>query len=132
MCDTHRPKYLALIDMAKAHGFNLKVNGTHVSTVGIDKEHYAIVGSTTFVQRKDGSRSYTLHFSGMAADEGDHLDWYNADLKLGDIITMEVVDGPFDMPRNRYKFEIDPEQKLKEKLANYYHLKEELKDHLKK
>jgi len=44
--------------MKNALGLRLNLNGKHVSNSGLDEENYVIVGTTTFVQRKDGNKPY--------------------------------------------------------------------------
>ncbi|GEM_PF-4368631 len=51
--------------MKKALGLRLNLNGKHVSNSWLDEENYVIVGTTTFVQRKDSNKPYTLHFGGI-------------------------------------------------------------------
>lgn len=117
--------------MNKPHGLKISLNGDLISRAGLNKENYVVVGSTTFIHRKDGSESHQFRLGGLDSDENKHVEWYNAHVKIGNTITMEVIDNEFDEPIGRCKFEETPEERLKNQLQHYYHLKEELKEYLK-
>lgn len=117
--------------MDKKLGLKIQVNGRLVTNAGLDKDDYVLIGNINFVERKNGSKEFTLCVSGMDGEQNDHVYWYGTDLKEGDTITFEVIEGPFEDPKTRTKSEIDKKTLLKNKLDNYYHLKEKLKDHIK-
>lgn len=119
--------------MVKSFGFKLKINGRHIANAGVDTAHYTVIGYSTFVQGNDGRNTCKFNMSGSDIDEGENLDWHGADLNLGDLITLEVINAPFDAPQHKYKYgeETSTEDVLKRKLEEYYSLKEELKDHIK-
>lgn len=117
--------------MDKKLGLKINFNGNPVTNAGLDKDDYVLIGNVTFVERNDGSKEFTFNVSGMDGGQDEHVYWYGTDLKEGDIITMKVIEPPFDEPKTRTKHEIDKKAILKDRLDTYYHLKEKLKDHIK-
>ncbi len=116
--------------MDKKLGLKIKFNGNPVTNAGFDKDDYVLVGNVTFAERTNGTKAFTLNVSGVDGEQKDNVCWYGAELKEGDTITFEVIEAPFDDPKTRTKSEIDEKVALKNKLDNYYHLKEKLKDHI--
>lgn len=116
--------------MNKSYGLRVTLNDKVVINAGIEKENYVVTACTAFVRRNDGSENYNFHVTGMDSDVDDHLDWYETDLKLGDTIEIEVIEGPFDPPSRRHKSKITPEEKLQNKMEEFQYLKEKLKDYI--
>lgn len=116
--------------MNKSYGLKVTLNDKVVTNAGIEKENYVVTGYVTFVRRKDSSMSYIFNVGGMDSDEDDHLGWYHTDLKLGDIVEMEVINDSFDPPTERHKSTITPEEKLQYRIEEYQYLKEKLKDYI--
>ncbi len=116
--------------MNKSYGLKVSLNDKVVINAGIEKENYVVTGYVTFVARKDGSESYSFNVGGMDSDEDDHLGWFHTDLKLGDVIDLEVIDNSFDPPSERHKSSTTPEERLQYKLEEYQYLKGKLKDHI--
>lgn len=117
--------------MNKSYGLKVTLNDKVVTNAGIEKENYVVIGYVTFVHSNDGSEYYNFNVGGMDSDEDEHLDWCHADLKLGDIVEMEVIHDSFDPPSTRHKSTITPEERLQYKLEEYQYLKEKLKDYVK-
>ncbi|MFD2554787.1 hypothetical protein [Sphingobacterium tabacisoli] len=116
--------------MVKPYGLKVTFNGDTVSKAGIEKENYVVTACVSFVHRNDGGEFYNFNVGGMDSDLRDHLNWYRTNVGQGDSITMEVIQGPFDEPTERFKVEQSEEEKLKIKLEEYHYLKNKLKDHI--
>ncbi|ERJ58038.1 hypothetical protein [Sphingobacterium paucimobilis] len=112
------------------YGLKIKINGEVVSNAGFDKDNYVLTGGTTFVKRANCCEDYYFNIGGLDSDEDEHVDWYRTVVKVGDVITMEVIDGPFDPPNHRYKNDLTPEEIIQNKIDFYNKLKEELKGHI--
>lgn len=111
-------------------GINITINGKHVTRAGFDTENFVLTAVTTLVRRKDGSEEFMLKIEGLDSDNDDYVQWFEKKVVLGDIITMEIIEGPFDPSKLKYP-NISKEDKLKEKLELFYKLQEELKEHIK-
>lgn len=115
--------------MTKNIGINVIINGRQITRAGFDTENYVLTTMSTLVHRKDDSGGFIFLVSGLDSDAGIHVKWFNSELKLGDIITMEVIKGPFDKPNDKPAF--SKEEELKQKLIRFYKLEEELKEYIK-
>lgn len=116
--------------MNRSYGLKVTLNDKVVTNAGIEKENYVVTACVTFVHRNDGSEYYNFNVSGMDSDEDDHLAWYSTDLKLGDIVEMEVIHDSFDTPSERHKSTVTPEEILQNRIEEYRYLKEKLKDYI--
>ncbi len=116
--------------MNRTFGLKVTFNDEMVTKAGIEKENYVVTACTTIVHRNDGSKSCNFNVGGLDSNEDNYLDWYNTDIKLGDIIEMEVIDSSFSPPVRSHKSTRTPEEKLQNRLEEYYYLKEKLKDHI--
>ncbi|WP_164126421.1 hypothetical protein [Sphingobacterium luzhongxinii] len=116
--------------MNKSYGLKVTLNGKIVANAGIEKENYVVTACVNIVQRKDNSELHSFSVSGLDSDEYEHLTWYNTELKLGDRIEIKIIEAPFDIPFEKNKSPLTPEEILKHKLEEYHYLKENLKDHI--
>ncbi|SKB77148.1 hypothetical protein SAMN05660841_02273 [Sphingobacterium nematocida] len=112
------------------YGLKIKINEQLVSNAGFNKDNYVLTGGITFVRKKGSCEDCYFNIGGLDSDEGEHVDWYRTEVRVGDVITMEVIDGPFDAPSHRYKNELSPEEIIQNKIECYNRLKEELKEHI--
>lgn len=115
--------------MEKKYGFEVSLNGSKLARTGIQKEHYVISCILTAVHRKDGSSELTMTLGGLDSEAHQHVCWQDANLKVGDKITIEVIDGQFDPPLHK-STGYSEEQIRENKIKHYLQLKEELKDYL--
>ena len=112
------------------YGFEIEVNGKKVRRAGFDNTYFVVSCILHSLHRKfDKSKEVVLHVGGLNSETEEHVDWFGKDLELGDKITVEVIDGPFDEPVPR-KTQWSEEEMPKRKIEHYYALKEELKEHL--
>lgn len=118
--------------MNRAYGFKVTFNDEIATKAGIEKENYVVTACATIVHRNNGSKSCNFNVGGLDSNEDNYLDWFDTGIKLGDIIEMEVIDSPFDPPVGSRKFTRTPEEKLQNRLEEYYYLKEKLKDYINK
>lgn len=114
-------------------GINVKLNGKQVTRAGFDKENFVLTAIATLVHREDSSEEIQFDVGGLDSATDTFVDWYNAKLKLGDIISLEIVQGEFDpsYPR-RHTNESSDEETHEYELKRYYQLKEELKEYIDK
>jgi len=110
-------------------GLRIEFNGKQVSKAGFDKENFVLTTMSTLVNRKYGDEEFRFDVSGLDSEINIDVDWFNTELKLGDIIMIEVIQGPFDQPKLRKRI-LSEEEDLKQKLNYFYQLEEELKGHL--
>ncbi|WP_343558999.1 hypothetical protein [Sphingobacterium sp.] len=111
-------------------GINIKINGEQTIRTGFNKAHYVLHAMAAFARRQGSNEEFGFHVGGLDSDAVEDVDWLNTSLNLGDLVTLEIVKGPFD-PSKPYKFQIpSEEEQLKYELELFYRLKEELKDHI--
>lgn len=111
-------------------GINVKINGKQICRAGIDKENFVLTPMVSLVHREGGSEARVLSVGGLDSDVSEHIDWYHDHISVGDRITFEVIQGPFDAPLPPEEKEVSEERDLQRELKRYYQLKEELKGHL--
>lgn len=117
--------------MKKVHGFSVQINGKEFCKAGFEAE--SILTCILHAIRRKDQEEEELYLSVSGADTKNNLrgSWgYDQDLKKGDKITFEVIEAPFDKPQYKEGKFIDPDKELKQKIAYYHKLKEELKDHI--
>ncbi|MFD2554788.1 hypothetical protein [Sphingobacterium tabacisoli] len=112
-------------------GISVKLNGKQVSRAGFDEENFVLTAMATLVHREGGSEELLFDMSGLDAATNKHLDWHNAELKLGDVISLEIVKGEFDAPYPRPSINETSDEEVREyELKRYHQLREELKGYL--
>lgn len=113
-------------------GVNVKINGKQICKAGFDKENFVLTTIISLVHREGGSGGRTLSVGGLDSDASEHVSWHYDHISLGDRITLEVIEGPFDtpMPSRTEDETVSEESDLQRDLKRYYQLKEELKGHL--
>jgi len=114
------------------YGFEIELNGKKLVRAGFNCRHY-VISCILNSLRRDRDESEELHISvgGLDIKADQHVDWAREDLKLGDTLSIKVIDGNFDNPVT-YAERVSEEEELKRKLDYYYQLKEELKEYLDK
>ncbi|WP_433903544.1 hypothetical protein [Sphingobacterium puteale] len=116
--------------MKKSYGFEVFVNGKKLTRAGLSKENYVINCIIGAVHRKDDSEELYMQIGGLDSALDVHVSWFGDRLKVGDKISVEVIDGGFDEPNSKSR--AFTEQEIREqKMKQYLQLKEELKDYLK-
>lgn len=118
-------------------GFKVQLNGEEKCRAGFDKKNYVTSCIFTSVNRKDNSEGLDLSVGGLDSDENKQVSWYYSDLQIGDKILIEIIDTPFDPPvfysdmRTAEEVAQQKEEELKQKIAYFYALREELGEHIK-
>lgn len=112
-------------------GINIKINGEQITKAGFNKAHYVLHAMATFARRGGSNDAFGFQIGGLDSDAESHVDWLKTTLHLGDIVTLEIVKGPFEPSEPHQPPVISEEDQLKHELALFYPLEEELKDHIK-
>ncbi|TBN02420.1 hypothetical protein EYD45_11975 [Hyunsoonleella flava] len=113
-------------------GFEIKLNGELLTRAGLQNNHGIVTCIVNAVLRKEEKKqSLELHVSGLNSDENQHIKWTKlTELKENDIVSVKIVAGNFDEPKEKSKKRSD-KYLLEQKIKTYHKLKEELKDHIK-
>ncbi|CAM3689463.1 hypothetical protein [Sphingobacterium prati] len=112
-------------------GINIKINGEQITRAGFNKAHYVLHAMAAFARRRGSNDAFGFHVGGLDSDANSHVDWLKTNLNFGDIVTLEIVKGPFDPSEAHVRPAVSEEDQLKYELELFYRLKEELKDHIK-
>lgn len=115
--------------MEKSYGFEVSLNGRKLTRAGISKENYVMNCIVGAVHRENDSGGLYMQMSGLDSDLDMHYGWLSEQLKNGDKILIEVIDGEFDEPTAKSKA-LTEEEIREQKMKHYLQLKEELKDYL--
>ncbi|RKE55355.1 hypothetical protein [Sphingobacterium detergens] len=110
-------------------GVKIKINDKHVTKAGFDKAHYVLHAMAVFARRQ-GRNEFGFLVGGLDSDTDKSVDWLNTTLKLGDVVTLEIIKGPFDPSKPHLPPVVSEEEQLKYELELFYRIKEELKDHI--
>jgi hypothetical protein len=104
---------------AKVLAFRVSLNGRSAVTAGIPGPHVVSVILSSVV-RESGAfrggrpmpeRELGLHIGGLITSTREHVDWQDVDLKVGDKVTIEVVQVPeADEPKHRHPPRRDPNE----------------------
>jgi hypothetical protein len=114
----------------KNPGFQITINGNLLCRAGLDAEFFVTMCTLTSLKRAMPlSEELSLSIGGLDSVEEQSLTWTNKNLKTGDQILIEVVEGDFDAPLKKSQIETE-ELVLQEKLKYFHRLKEELKEQL--
>lgn len=116
--------------MKKIYGFQIKINEKKICRAGFEKENSVVSCILSSIRRAvDDSEELAINVGGLNSDTNQYVDWFDAKLNLGDIITIEVISSDFDLPvsvrESKPKKDI-----IAQKLERYHQLKEELKKYL--
>ncbi|QQT56116.1 hypothetical protein I6I98_12980 [Sphingobacterium multivorum] len=111
-------------------GINIRINGEQITRAGFNKAHYVLHAMAAFARRRGRNDAFGFHVGGLDSDANINVDWLNTALKLGDIVTLEIVKGPFAPSEPHLPPVVSEEDQLKYELELFYRLKEELKDHI--
>ncbi|HMR20045.1 MAG TPA: hypothetical protein PKA53_12160 [Sphingobacterium sp.] len=111
------------------YGFDVTLNGEQIAKAGLAKKNYVISCTLHTLHRKDGSEEMCLYVGGLDTEGEQHVGWYSEALKVGDKISFEVIEGPFDPPKTAGR-KMSEEEIRQHKIKHYLQLKEELKDYL--
>ncbi len=112
-------------------GINIKINGEQIARAGFNESHYVLHAMAAFARRRGRNDAFGFHVGGLDSDANNHVDWLKTTLNLGDIVSLEIVKGPFEPPEPHQPPVVSEEDQLKYELELFYRLKEELKDHIK-
>lgn len=115
--------------MKKSYGFEVYLNGNRVARAGIQKQNYVVTCTVDAVHRKNGSEELYMRIGGLDSDAELHVGWFGERIKVGDKISIEVIDDQFDEPTSTSK-KFTEEEIREQKMKHYLQLKEELKDYL--
>ncbi len=116
--------------MENNYGFKVELNGEVLAVAGLDDQHYVLSCMLTSLRRKiDKSEETYFNVGGLNCETGEDVDWVWRDLKLGDNLSITIVNSDFDKP-TRVKPIESGEDAIKRKIEYYYKLKEELAGHL--
>ena len=112
--------------------FKLSINGEHICTAGV-RDFGVVSAVITWVRRKpengrDGKiieEELTADLGGLDGESKEHLKWWSQRLRVGDRVSIEVVDAKrADKPKRRYRD--DPKVVERAKRRYFERLKEEL------
>jgi len=93
--------------------FRITLNDRTPLTAGIDGPHVVSVIVSSVLRTDDAREKWPagkrfrrkdldLHVGGLVSAEQAHVDWLNTNLKIGDRITIDVIDAPSaDAPRRQ-------------------------------
>lgn len=114
----------------KNYGFEVSLNGKKLCRAGFDTKYSVITTILTWFRRKlDEDQSLDLHVGGLNENQDQSYYWIEQPVKLDDEITIKIIDKNFDEGILKEKQLIE-EDIIKDKIAYYHQLKEELKEHL--
>lgn len=113
------------------YGFEIKLNNEILCRAGFDIDFYVLTCCLTSMKRQsDESNEISINVGGLDSVNKNHVNWIDKALKNGDKISIEIVTEKFEVPTTVMMQETD-EVVLEQKIRYFYHLKEELKEHLK-
>lgn len=107
-------------------GFKVSLNGVAIADAGFADENYVLNSIMDAVHRPDGSTLLHLRVGGLSIDKQQHAEWLAERLHVGDSVTIEVINGPFDPPTS-VRESISEAEVLQNKIKLYFQLREELK-----
>ena len=114
------------------YGFEIELNGKKIVRAGLDCRHYVLSCIFNSLRRdRDESEELNIGVSGWDIKADQHVTWMREDLKLGDILSIKIIDDNFDNPVACTE-RVSEEEIRKRKIDHYYWLKEELKEYLDK
>ena len=115
----------------KKHGFEVKVNDELLCRAGLEVDFYVLTCNFVSMMRvNDEQEEVSIRVGALDSVNNRHLNWAEGRLKGGDKISIEIVESPFDVPKEIVVKDSE-EFLLQRKMKYFYQLKEELKDHLK-
>jgi hypothetical protein len=81
--------------------FVVTVNGQRLCTAGIGSDGVltAIINWVGGGPQRDEAGDFGFHVGGLDSRTGEHVDWTTPQLKVGDLVTVEIVEAE----------EVDPE-----------------------
>lgn len=112
------------------YGLEIYLNDNYVCRAGFENKYHVLSFIVTSVRREfDNSEELFLQVGGLNSETDQHFDWINTEFENGDKISIQVIPDKFDKP---LKIREGDSKKfiLERKIAYYYKLKAELKDHL--
>lgn len=114
----------------KNYGFEVSLNGKKLCRAGFDAKYSVMTAILTWCRRKiDNSEELFLDVGGISNEDGNSYQWAEHPLKEEDQILIKIIDGKFDKGTLKEN-QLTEEDIIKDKIAYYHHLKEELKEHL--
>ncbi|MBD0833073.1 hypothetical protein [Aestuariibaculum sediminum] len=112
------------------HGFKVTLNENVLTHAGIEDKQFIVSCILDSFNRQISPETETnLQVSGLITASQQHVKWVNTPLKLGDKITIEVINKNFNAPET-ISAPKSEEDILQKKLKTYNKLKEELKNYL--
>lgn len=116
------------MDKIKNLGIKIKINGKQICKAGFDVKSFVLTPMVSLVHKENSSEELALYIGGLDSEASEYVNWQNSYVALGDTITMEVIQTPFDQPIERNPVV----ESLESRLKRYHILKEELKEHIDK
>lgn len=116
--------------MANNFGFKVSVNDELLTRAGLNNHQFVVTCILNSFRRElIPEEALDVNVSGLITKNNQHVKWASAPLKLGDKITIEVINEGFDTPAEFSEISSE-EFILKSKLKTYHKLKDELKDYI--
>lgn len=114
----------------KNYGFEVSLNGKKLCRAGFDTKYSIMTAILTSCRRKtDNSEEFFLDVGGMSNEDGNSYQWAEQSLKENDQILIKIIDCDFDKGTLKEN-QLTEGDIIKDKIAYYHHLKEELKEYL--
>ena len=112
------------------YGFEIGINGKKMVRAGLDCQQYVLTCILSSLRREnEESEELKIGVSGLDIKADQQVNWMLEELKLGDTLSIKVIDDNFDNPVSCTE-RVSDEEIRKRKIDHYYLLKEELKEYL--
>ncbi|MDR2039711.1 MAG: hypothetical protein LBQ60_17460 [Bacteroidales bacterium] len=112
------------------YGFEVGLNGKTLTRAGLNDTYFVLTCILDSFRRKiDESEELYLSVGGLKPETEQYVDWVKRNLKLGDVVSIQVINDDFDQPVS-VKEKEPREVELKRKIEYFHQLKEELKGYL--
>ncbi|MCR8666383.1 hypothetical protein NO995_01695 [Aestuariibaculum sp. M13] len=116
--------------MNNNNGFRVSLNDELLTNAGLEDQNFIISCIlNSFKRELSPETGLDLSVSGLDSESHQHVKWIDTPLKLGDKITIEVINENFEPPAIISESKSE-EEILKGKLRAYHKLKAELKDYI--
>lgn len=110
--------------------FVFTLNGDELCVAGIDTEAGVLTGIVNWIKKEGSPDEQFLFVSGTDSVKKELHKWETVPLKIGDRLTITVVEGN-EVTKSNVKKNDDASPEMIERKIQYFHqLREELKDYL--
>lgn len=114
----------------KNYGFEIKLNDQLLCRAGFEEENGVLTCILDTLRRAgEAPGELHLHVGGMDTDKQSHVGWVEQNLAMGDRLSIEIVDAPFDPPTT-VRMRDSEAVTLAKKIEYFHQLQQELKDYL--